>query len=194
MRSPHASCATYARRVRAGGFTLLELLAAFAIFSLMASAALVNLDRSTDLALTSIRARELRSLAERKLGEIQVFEKEFDDIYDNERFDDNYGEQWEGWEWSLFIRDVVIFGETNDEAAEYLFGAPDEDDEDEDPAAAGDAQQKGETQFLRELTLTVRAPTGDDSGGSDESVTIVTFLPLVDHGPTGAAAPAGGGN
>ena len=183
------------RTAHTGGFTLLELLAAFAIFGLMASAALVNLDRSTDMALTSVRARELRALAERKLGQVQVFEKEFDDVFDNERFDDDYGEQWDGWEWSLFIRDVVIFGETNDEAAEYLFGAPDTDDETEEaPAAAGDAQQKGETQFLRELTLTVRAPTGDDLGGTDDSVTIVTFLPLVDHGPTGAAAPTGGGN
>lgn len=173
------------------GFTLLELMAAMTIFGLMAAIWLVDLDRKTDLALGSVRARELRVLAERKLGEIAVFEAEMDDIFDNEKFDDEYGEEWEDWEWSLFIRDVVVFGETNDEAAEYLFGAPPEDDEDDQTAE--EQQQKGETQFLRELTLTVRAPGGDDTGATDDSVTIVTFLPLVDHGP-GTAAPQPGGN
>jgi len=183
------------RSAPAAGFTLIELLAAIAIFGLMTVTVLVGLDRATDMALTSVRARELRVLAERKLGEVQVFEREFDDIFDNERFDDEYGEIWEGWEWSLFIRDVVIFGETNDEAAEYLFGAPDENDDDENTTDPDPQQQQGETQFLRELTLTVRAPTGDDVGGADDSVTIVTFLPLVDHGPASATgAPTGSGN
>ena len=91
--------------------------------------ALVSLQNSTDQALDSVRARELRVLAERKMGEIQVFEAEYDDIYDNEDFDDYHDDLYDGWEWSLFIRDVVIFGTTNDEAAEYLFGDPEEDDE-----------------------------------------------------------------
>jgi prepilin-type N-terminal cleavage/methylation domain-containing protein len=178
---------------RTGGFTLLELLAAIVIFAGMAVAVIVAMDTWTDRALRSVRARELRMLAERKLGEIAVFEKEFDDIYDNEAFGDEYGEEWEGWEWSLYIRDVVIFGETNDEAAEYLFGAPDEDDEDEQDEEAN--QQQGETQFLRELTLTVRAPADGESGGIDDSVTVVTFLPLVDHGPTAPTGNnPGGGN
>ena len=183
------------RAPHAAAFTLLELLAAFVIFALMAAFALVDLGTKVDMALGSVRARELRILAERKLGEITLFEKEFDDILDWQDFEKDYGEVWEGWEWNLFIRDVVIFGETNDEAAEYLFGAPAEEEEDE-PAqpGAGQPPQKGETQFLRELTLTVRAPRGDDFGSVDDSVTIVTFLPLVDHGPAlpGPGQPPGG--
>lgn len=182
MRGRHASA----------GFSLIELMAAIMIFGLMASIWLVDLDRKTDLALGSVRARELRVLAERKLGEIAVFEAEMDDIFDNEDLGKEYGEQWDGWEWSLFIRDVVVFGETNDEAAEYLFGAPPEDDEEDE--SAEEQQQRGETQFLRELTLTVRAPGGDDTGATDDSVTIVTFLPLVQHAPAGAPGPQPGGN
>ncbi len=182
----HASSST--------GFTLIELMAAMLIFTLMATTVLVNLDVATDLALDSVRARELRVLGERKLGEIEVFERDFDDIYDDEDFGD-YGELWEEWKWSLHIRDVVIFGTTSDEAAEYLFGDPDEEEDVvEDEGAASGNQNEGETQFLRELTLTVRSPSGDT--GESDSVTIVTFLPLVDHGA--AAAPAGanpaGGN
>jgi len=174
------------------GFTLLELMAAITIFSIMAGMVLVSLQDSTEMALTSVRARELRILAERKMGEILLFEAEFDDIYDNERFDDYDDELYDGWEWSLLIRDVVIYGDTNDEAAEFLFEDPGEDDE-TDPAAtdAGAEEQKGETQFLRELSLTVRAPTDDGEGG--DSVTIITFVPLVDHGPGGAAGGAAGG-
>lgn len=179
---------------RTAGFTLLEVMAAFAIFALLSVPLLISLDLTTDRAMTSVRARELRLLAERKLGEIAVFEKEFDDLYDWKDLGDEYGDRWAGWEWNLFIRDVVIFGETNDEAAEYLFGAPDEDEDESTEENAGDQQKKGETQFLRELTLTIRAPSGDDLGGIDDSVTIVTFLPLVDHGPAAPAGPAPGGN
>ena len=57
----------------------------------MSAFALVSLSDATDRALNSVRARELRILAERKMGEILLFEKEFDDIYDNEDFD-SYGE------------------------------------------------------------------------------------------------------
>ena len=188
-RPPH-------RSDQAGGFTLLELIAAITIFGFMSVMALVSMQNSTDQALDSVRARELRLLAERKMGEIQVFEAEFDEILDNRNFDSYDDDLYDGWEWSLFIRDVVIFGTTNDEAAEYLFGAPaNNDDENTDPAgtdpnANGDQEQEGETQFLRELTLTVTAPREDGGGGSD-SVTIVTFVPLVESGPAGGAGGAG---
>ncbi len=183
----------------AGGFTLLELIAAITIFGFMSVMALVSMQNSTDQALDSVRARELRLLAERKMGEIQVFEAEFDEILDNRNFDSYGDELYDGWEWSLFIRDVVIFGTTNDEAAEYLFGAPaNNDDENTDPAgtdpnANGDQEQEGETQYLRELTLTVTAPREDGGGGGSDSVTIVTFVPLVESGPAGSGGGATGG-
>ena len=94
---------------------------AFSIFMGMSAIILIEMNDSTDMADGSVRARELRVLAERKMGEIQLFEKEYDDIYDNESFDDYDDDLYDGWEWSLFIRDVVIFGTTNDEAAEYLY-------------------------------------------------------------------------
>ena len=181
------------RSLAAAGFTLLELLVAISIFITMMTAILVFMDSSDVKVAGSLRARELRVLAEWKLGEVEIFEREFDDIFDDEDFDE-YGDRWDGWTWSLGIRDVVIFGTTSDENAEYLFGAPDEDDEEQDQDAGGaPAEREGETQFLRELTLTVKAP--DDGAGENDSVTIVTFLPLVDYGvaaPGGAGAPGPG--
>ncbi len=187
---------------RPTGFTLLEVLAAAALFALMSALILVNVVSSSDTALRSIRARELRLLAERRLGEIETFEKHYDATNFPSQDSDDYGEEWRDWEWDLVTRDVVIRGTTNDEAAEYLFGKPAEDDEETDPSgdaggsSADPAKKEGATQYLRELTLTVSAPRDDAAGDERDSVTVVVFLPIVTQ--PGAAAPApgpgGGGN
>ncbi len=168
---------------RTAGFTLLELLAAIAIFGIMAVSVIDHIDVVTTRALDSVRSRELRVLADFRLGHVTIFEREFDDIFVGQDFDDLDEDQWENWEWDLDIRDVVVFGTSSDEQAEYLFGEPEEADEINNPDQPGQpAANTGETQFLRELTLTVRGP---DIEGESDSVTIVTFLPLVDHGASG---------
>jgi len=173
-----------------GGFTLLELLAAFVIFGLMASAVLVDLDRATSRALGAVRARELRVLAEERLGRITVFEGEYDDLFPRTPFDDLDDDRWDGWEWELDIRDIKVFespGAASDEQVEYLFGPPDKAEEEEAAETTpGATQPRSDTQYLRELTLTVHSPEID---GESDSVTIITFLPLVDR----STAPAAGG-
>ncbi len=166
------------------GFTLLEIMVSLAIFSFVAAAALQTTANSDYLAASGFRARELRMLAERKLGEILTFEQHFDDNMDGDIGDDypEYGEQFKGWKWQLEIRDVTVFGIATEEEAQYLFGAPTDEEKAEAAAPAagagqpGQPKKKGETQQLRELTLKVSA---SEDGGAADSVQIIAFAPSV---------------
>ena len=176
------------RRRRQHGFTLLEILVAIAIFAFVAGAAMQTMSSADYMAVSGKRARELRMLAERKLGEILTFEQHFDDNMDGDLGDDypEYGTKFRDWKWQLEIRDVTVFGIATQEDAQYLFGAP----TDEEKAAAatpapgtsggaaqpGQPAKKGETQQIRELTLRVTSPA--DEGAAD-SVQLITFAPIV---------------
>jgi prepilin-type N-terminal cleavage/methylation domain-containing protein len=171
------------------GFTLLEVLVALGIFAFVAGAAMQTMSSTHYMASSAKRARELRMLAERKLGEILAFEQHFDDNLDGDIGDDwpEYGAKFRGWKWQLEIRDVTVFGISNQEDAQYFFGPP----TDEEKNAALNPQQgasgtggqpgapaakKGEPQQLRELTLRVSSPPEE---GSSDAVQIITLAPLV---------------
>lgn len=160
---------------RERGFTLLELLLALAIFGLLLTMSAGVLVDATDQVAIGRRSLELRYLAESKLGEIEVFEEEFDEILEGD-FRDR-GEEFEGYEWSLDIRDVTVFGISNDENAPYYW-PEDETAAEEDEESGQQQQQQGETQIVRELRLRVSAP--DDEGATD-FIEIVTLLPLVEY-------------
>ncbi len=172
--------------MRSRGFTLLEIVVALAIFSFIAAVTLSTTADSDYLAGRSRRARELRLLAERKLGEILLFESHFDDTLDGDfAGDPMLGDEGGDWKWQLDVRDVTVFGISNQDDAQYLFGAPSDE---EKTAASTPAQglagatgqpgaaKKGEMQQLRELTLKVSAPQTEGTG---DSVEIVTFMPEV---------------
>lgn len=176
------------------GFTLLEVIIAFALFAAIVVFAGWRVLDASDQSLSAERARQLRMLAEIRAGEIEIFEKYYDQPLSGD-FDDlpeEIRDAYEGWEWETEIRDVTVFGLQKDEAAPYLFT---ENDPGTDPDAAssggssggsgGTSKSKGETQILRELVLKVRSPSLD--GASDE-IEIVTYLPTV----VAAAAAAGG--
>lgn len=182
------------RRPASSGFTLLEITVAMLIFFLIVSFAFVTMSDSVDQSLGAERARELRMLAERKLGEIAVFEGFHDTETPEGDFSDlpeEIRQRYEKWTWKLEVRDVTVFGTQKDEAAAYLFEAPADAKATTDPAgSATDAAsaKKGETQVLRELVLTISGPAEEGSG---ETLEVVTYLPQV-AAKAAAAAGAGG--
>jgi prepilin-type N-terminal cleavage/methylation domain-containing protein len=176
---------------RQSGFTLLEILVAIAIFAFVAGAAMQTMANSDYLAATGHRARDLRMLAERKLGEILTFEKHYDDNFDGDFSEyTEFGDRFRDWKWQLEVRGspgpvLCVFGIWPTEDAQYLFGQPTEEEKAASttgtPAAGGPAQpgqpkQKGDPQELRELTLRVSAPA---DGGVSDSVELVLFVPVV---------------
>jgi prepilin-type N-terminal cleavage/methylation domain-containing protein len=194
------------RRRGPSGFTLLEILVALAIFTFVAAVAMQTTANAGWNAASGRRARELRMLAERKLGEILTFEQHFDDAaaMDGDLGAEypEYGTRFHGWTWQLEVRDVTVFGISSDDTAQYLFGAP----TDEEKAAAnapasgtsgtsgtpgqpGQPAKKGETQQLRELNLKVSTPAEE---GAADSVQLVVFAPPVGKKTAGAAPAAGG--
>ncbi len=173
---------------RAAGFTLLEVLVALAIFSFVAIAAAATTHNADYMAASGKRARELRMLAERRLGEVLAFEQHYDDLAPPDDCSDwsEYGDRFKDWKWQLDIRDVTVFGISTDENAQYLFGPPSDDEKAQAAQPAGGASgaagqpgapaQKGETQGLRELTLRVTAPVDEGAG---DSVELIVFAPQV---------------
>jgi len=158
------------RRLR--GFSLLELMAAVTIFLIIAAASMTITDSAADRALEARQARELRFLAEYRLEEIKVFEQEYDDILEGS-FED-VDEIYKDYEWELDIRDVVVFGQSTSEDAQYYFDEPDKNEDDE--ASTTSNQPTGQPEELRELTLRVTAPSEEGNG---DSIEIVLLLPTL---------------
>jgi prepilin-type N-terminal cleavage/methylation domain-containing protein len=197
VSASHGLCTLRSRhRMRASGFTLLEILIAIAIFAFVAGAAMQSMANSDYLASSARRARELRMLASRKLGEILTFEQAMDDNVDPKDFDyEEYGDHFKGWQWQLDVRDVTVFGIATAENAEYLFGPPTEEEkaaagttsgtQQAQPGSGGGAK-KGDAQPLRELTLKVSAPADD---GPADSVQIIMFAPIVNRKTAAGTKP-----
>lgn len=181
---------------RSAGFTLLEVIVAVAIFAFIVGAAMQTMSSSDYLAATALRARDLRMLAERKLGEVMTFEEYYDRENGEGHFDgyEEYKDRFRDWTWQVEIRDVTVFGISSDEGAQYLFGQPTEEEKaaQTQPAGGQSAQpgqpvKKGELQQLREITVRVASPSED---GTPDSVELIVFAPLVKKA---AGAPKSGG-
>lgn len=179
------------------GFTLLEVLVAFAIFSFVAGAAIQTMSNCDHLSVSARRARDLRMLAERKLGEVLAFEEHYDAGNVPEgTFEDyaEYKDRFAEWTWQVEIRDVTVFGISTQEDAQYLFGEPTDDERtaQSQPTGGqsgqpGQPAKKGELQQLREITVRIASPAEE---GTPDSVELVVFAPLVKKA---AAAPKSGG-
>lgn len=204
MRAPRPFRPPSGARRASGGFTLLEITVAMLIFFLIVTFAFWSMSDAVDQALAAEQARRLRMLADRKLGEVAVFEQEFDpaggaDEGDFDDLPDELRDLYEGWTWEIEVRDVTVFGLQKDQNAPYLF--PDSVPSTEETAAGGTgtssgtssgSSKKGETQLLRELRLRVAAPASED-GGEGDAIEVVTYLPPV-AAKAAPAAPSSGGN
>lgn len=179
------------------GFTLIELTAAILLFFIIVTFAYWAMGSSVDQSIRAETGRELRMLAERKLGEVAVFERFYDEQLGPEEFDDlpeEMRERYKDWTWQTDVRDVTVVGDQKDENAPPLYGeASDSATETKDESSSGTggtAAKKGETQLLREIVLKVTAPGGD--GGDGDSIEIVTYLPQVPAKAAAGPKPAGG--
>lgn len=186
----------------AAGFTLLEILVAIAIFTFVVAGAMATMANCHELAESGKRARDLRMLAEVRMGEVLAFEKHWDDQvpYEGDFADHpEWGERFRDWKWQFDIRDVYVFGVASEDDAQYLFGTPTDDEKAQATSqqqSSGASQQgggqqggqqppakkQGDPQKVRELTLRVSTPAED---GASDSVELVVFAPTL---PTAAAA------
>lgn len=183
---------------REAGFTLLEIIVAVAIFVFIAGAAMLTMSSVHILAGSALRARELRMLAERKLGEVLTFDSHYEAENLRGQFDkyEEFKDRYKDWTWEVETRDVVVFGVSTAEDAEYLFGAPTEEEKaaqtqtttGSQSGQPGQPAKKGELQKLREITVRVASPADD---GAPDSVEIIIFAPPLQR--QGAAAPKQGG-
>jgi prepilin-type N-terminal cleavage/methylation domain-containing protein len=171
MRSHHLR-----RGLCEAGFSLIELMAALTILGLITVVTSQITQHAADTASQAERARELRYLAEYKYEEVKTFEEFYDDILDG-NFEDLENERFRDFRWTLDIRDVVVFGASNVEEAEYYFEDPDDNDDEDTTVTAPPANGANATpEELRELTLRVTAP--EDAGPADY-IEIVFLLPKV---------------
>src|SRR5262245_17573107 len=182
---------------RERGFTLLEIIVAVAIFAFIAGAAMQTMSSSDHLAGSALRARDLRMLAERMAGEVLTFDAHYESEQRTGNFDgyQEYKDRFDGWTWQVETRDVFVFGISSDENAEYLFGAPTDEEKTAQTATQSGGQagqpgqpaKKSEPQKLREITVRVASPTED---GAPDSVELILFAPPLQ--PKGAAPKQGG--
>jgi prepilin-type N-terminal cleavage/methylation domain-containing protein len=182
----------------ARGFTLLEIIVAVAIFAFISGAAMQTMSSSDHLAGSAMRARDLRMLAERKLGEALTFDAHYEaeQLSGDFKGYDEFKDRFDGWTWQVETRDVWVFGIASDENAEYLFGAPTEDEKAAQTQAQSGAQsgqpgqpaKKSEPRKLREITVRVASPSDD---GTPDSVELIMFAPPLER--QGVTAPKQGG-
>jgi prepilin-type N-terminal cleavage/methylation domain-containing protein len=156
----------------AGGFTLLELVAAITLFALIIVYVLADREDSLRMSADARIIQTVQYLAGAKIDEIRhdpdaYSESEGGDFEELE----NDWQKFTDYTWELQIERVVVVGKSDDGDATYLF--PDDEEEVAPEAAEG---RKLTTRLLRRLTLTVRyEPGGEDR--TDLDVIIRTFLP-----------------
>ena len=91
-------------RKRAAGFTLVEALAALMLMAIVLPVALRVIATSTKMASLSERQAQATELADARLSEI-VLTQAWEDGDAAGLFDENYGDDVEGYEWVLFVDD-----------------------------------------------------------------------------------------
>jgi prepilin-type N-terminal cleavage/methylation domain-containing protein len=152
------------------GLSLIELLAAIALFSIVVVSfvhlrnnAIVQASDANDL-------RILRYLAEYQIGELRLgydAEKNKIETGDVGGNFENLGPDYEAYEWSAQIEELVAAGTSDDDEIPDLFQSDDEEDFEEADS------EPGKPVTVIRITLVVRPVDAAEEDG----VTIVTFKP-----------------
>ena len=157
---------------RRAGFTLLELVAAMALFSFIVVMVLADREKSIEMSGDARIMQTVRNLAAAKIDQIRHDPAQFDEG-DQGDFED-YGSDWQdfsAYTWELEIEEVIAAGSSDEAEADYLFS----EDDDEDAPVDKDGEAL-DPRYVRKLTFTVRfEPEGDYR--PELSLKIVTFLP-----------------
>jgi prepilin-type N-terminal cleavage/methylation domain-containing protein len=173
-----------ARPAPAGGFTLLELLAAITLFSLIVVGFVSARNNAIDQAGRANDARILRYLAGHQMGRLRLGVNEKGDPYevgeDGGDFAD-LGDAFAQYTWHVLIEEVIAAGRDADDEIPSLFEEDEADLTDEEKA------KEGEPIKVLRVTLTVTPPEATE----EEALTLVTFRPPPQE--KAAAAPAAGG-
>lgn len=160
-------------RHRESGFTLLELVAALALFAFIIIEILADREDSIELSADARVIQTVRYLAAAKMDEIANFPDKFEESQSGafDELDEKAPYQdFSSYSWELEVERVLAVG-SGDSDAERLFDDEDEGDFPTD-AEGNDLQAR----YVRRIVLTVRfEPNGEFN--PELSVKLQTYLP-----------------
>ncbi|MDF1702220.1 MAG: prepilin-type N-terminal cleavage/methylation domain-containing protein [Planctomycetota bacterium] len=185
---PHARTSAHA------GFTLLEVMFAFAILAILTGAMAQMIHNNMEKAGAAIDQRELRELADTLFGKI-LFEQADHRDGDEGSIAVDYG-QWAGlpqeradrysiYRWRLKKTEMVAAGTTDpDDDAEGLFGDDSDDDEDSGSSSGSSVNDadKGSVKLMR-FTLSVFREDDPDQ----PLIVLSRFLPPPEYEGSGSS-------
>jgi type II secretory pathway pseudopilin PulG len=192
-------------RHREEGFTLLEVLVAFAVIAFAAITFNVIVGGAMNRAVVTKVNRQLRQLVEFQMGQVTVgkLHPDEDDPFPDGQsgaFEDvgGYPEEYEAFTWTLRREEIPICGTNEDDLEKAGFrkepGATEFTRAQTDDILAGKDEhlEKPAGQFKSRVTLTVKwnGRTEDE----DQGFSIVTLLPVNGEEEGGGSGPGGPGD
>lgn len=184
MRHPHLK---QTGAPREHGFTLLEVLLAFAILSVVTTLMSQIISFNVEKAVSAIDQREMRELADTVFGKI-LFEQTEHRDGDEGSIAVDYGkwaglpqeraDRYEIYRWRLVKREMMAAGQSGDEDdSEDIFGEEDEDEEEtsSDPGAGG--EQRPGVKLIKFTMVVFRRDQPDEA-----LITLTRYLKPPDFG------------
>jgi prepilin-type N-terminal cleavage/methylation domain-containing protein len=163
------------------GFSLIELMAAITLFSIIVVGFVFARNNALDQARRASDARIYRYLASYQMGILRLgFDQHGNEIEVGEDGGDftDLGDQYADYRWTSLIEEVVAAGRTaDDDDIPSLFA------EDDEEFVEADEAEEGDPVTVYRVTLTIIPPDGDGESGLE----IVTFKPVPPEAATEGA-------